>query len=77
MIDSLKLAIKFHDTYERLAPSFGYETRKETKIFDPFTPNGQLMLAVCQEVGDYIEKSAFNAGFEAAILQNHLINSKI
>lgn len=31
----------FHDTYERLAPIFGYETREDTKEFDPdswYTP---------------------------------------
>ena len=47
---ALKLAILFHETYERLAPSFGYETRAETKKFDPSTPNGKLMLAVCAEI---------------------------
>jgi hypothetical protein len=46
----LSLAIKFHETYERLAPSFGYETRKETRAFDPTTPNGRLMVAVCAEL---------------------------
>ena len=43
-------AILFHDTYERLAPQFGYETRNETRKFDPSTPNGKLMIAVCSEV---------------------------
>ena len=43
-------AEKFHDTYERLAPSFGYETRKDTKRFDPESSNGKLMVAVCQEI---------------------------
>jgi len=47
---ALKLAILFHETYERLAPSFGYETRAETKTFDPSTPNGKLMVAVCAEI---------------------------
>jgi hypothetical protein len=46
----LALAIEFHDTYERLAPSFGYETRPDTKAFDPTTPNGRLMTAVCGEL---------------------------
>ena len=46
----LELAIKFHDTYERLAPQFGYETRKDTKIFDPDSANGKLMIAVCGEL---------------------------
>jgi hypothetical protein len=42
-----QLARRFHDTYERLAPSFGYETRVETRQFDPTTPNGKLIIAVC------------------------------
>jgi hypothetical protein len=46
----LALAILFHDTYERLAPSFGYETRTETRAFSPDTPNGKLMIAVCTEI---------------------------
>ena len=40
----------FHDTYEALAPNFGHETRKETREFSPDTPNGQLMIAVCDHV---------------------------
>ncbi len=43
-------AIQFHETYERLAPQFGYETRPDTKAFDPDSPNGRLMIAVCGEV---------------------------
>lgn len=41
------LARRFHDLYEKLAPSFGYETREDTRTFDPSTPNGKLMIAVC------------------------------
>ena len=48
----LDLAILFHETYERLAPEYDYETRKETRAFDPDTPNGQLMQAVCGEIMD-------------------------
>lgn len=44
------LARKFHDAYERLAPNFGYETRRETRSFDPTTPNGKLMIATCGEL---------------------------
>lgn len=51
---SESLARKFHETYERLALQFGYETRQETKAFDPNTPNGRLMAAVCEEI---IEKN--------------------
>ena len=39
----------FHETYERLAPQFGYETRSDTKEFDYQSPNGRLMAAVCEE----------------------------
>lgn len=44
------LARQFHDTYERLAPAHGYETRKDTKTFDPEAANGKLMIAVCQQI---------------------------
>jgi hypothetical protein len=49
-MDDLKLAILFHETYERLAPSFGYETRDDTKKFDKNSKNGKLMIAVCREI---------------------------
>ena len=45
--DAKGLARKFHETYERLAPSFGYETREDTREFDPTSNNGGLMMAVC------------------------------
>ncbi len=48
--EAMQLARAFHDTYERLAPAFGYETRLETKVFDPNSPNGQLMIAVCAQI---------------------------
>jgi hypothetical protein len=44
------LATQFHEIYERLAPQFGYETRTETRKFDTETPNGKLMVAVCDEI---------------------------
>jgi hypothetical protein len=47
---SEELARKFHDIYERLAPDFGYETRSDTREFDPESPNGGLMIAVCSEI---------------------------
>lgn len=60
------LARKFHDTYERLAPSFGYETRQETRQFDPTTPNGRLMIAVCAELAAH--PSACELGADTARL---------
>jgi hypothetical protein len=50
MRTELDFAILFHETYERLAPSFGYETRPDTRAFDPESKNGRLMLAVMREV---------------------------
>lgn len=47
---ALALAKQFHEIYERLAPSFGYETRPDTRDFDPDSANGRLMVAVCQEI---------------------------
>lgn len=47
-----KLARQFHETYERLAPSFGYETRKESAKpwSDVPDQNKRLMVAVCGEI---------------------------
>lgn len=44
------LARRFHEAYERLAKAHGYTTREETREFDPTSPNGQLMMAVCKEL---------------------------
>jgi hypothetical protein len=73
---ALSLAIRFHDTYERLAPSFGYETRTDTKVFDPESKNGRLMVAVCAALGTKVLRAAesterenayWNAGFNAGL----------
>lgn len=42
-----QMARRFHEAYERFAPQFGYTTRPETREFDPESPNGKLMIAVC------------------------------
>jgi len=49
-VEPLELAIMFHHTYEQLAPSEGYSTRPDTRTFDPRTPNGKLMVAVCTAI---------------------------
>jgi len=49
-LDWEKVAFLFHNTYEGLAPKFGYETRKDTKAFDTKSQNGQLMIATCKAV---------------------------
>lgn len=47
---AINLAQKFHRYYEELAPQYGYETRQDTKEFDPNSKNGQLMVAVCERI---------------------------
>jgi hypothetical protein len=49
-INELELAKLFHETYEKLAPEYGYETREDTKSFDANTKNGKLMIATCKEI---------------------------
>jgi len=53
-----RLARLFHETYERLAPDFGYETRPETAIPWEQIPddnrNKRLMIAVAAEVLKHI-----------------------
>lgn len=46
------LAQRFHETYERLAPSFGYETREASAKpwADVPEQNKRLMIAVCGEI---------------------------
>ena len=43
---------RFHETYERLAPTFGYETRPESAVPWDQVPeqNRELMVAVCAEL---------------------------
>jgi len=47
-----QLAERFHETYERLAPEYGYETRKESAVpwCDVPDSNKRLMVAVCREL---------------------------
>lgn len=49
-----ELAQMFHETYERLAPDHGYETRKDSAVAWESVPekNKSLMIAVCQEIID-------------------------
>ena len=50
MPNAIWLAKFYHDTYERLAPQFSYHTRPESRKFDHESPNGRLMIAVCEEL---------------------------
>jgi hypothetical protein len=50
--DAEALARRFHEAYERLAPSFGYTTRPESAAPWEQIPdqNRRLMIAVCEEL---------------------------
>ena len=71
-----KLARIFHNTYERLAPKFGYETREDTREFNPESPNGKLMMAVIkevltqheQEIREEAEKEGYKKGYIDGVL---------
>jgi hypothetical protein len=54
-MDALELAILFHVIYERKSAEFDYITRTETRIFDPESKNGKLMVATCAEVLEYMK----------------------
>lgn len=49
-MQAIELAELFHQTYEELAPSFGYETRPETREFKHDSPNGALMVEVMRRL---------------------------
>lgn len=48
----------FHETYERLAPEFGYTTRTDTRRFDRGSHNGKLMIAVCDYLLTWLDEDA-------------------
>lgn len=54
-----ELAQLFHETYERLAPSFRYKTREASAKPWAEVPeqNKKLMTAVCEEVMDRLDAS--------------------
>lgn len=54
---AIKLAVWLHDTYEELAPLYGYETRQETRLFNASSPNGKLMIAVCGRLREKLMRS--------------------
>jgi hypothetical protein len=78
-IDPRALANLFHDTYERLAPNYGYETRPETRKFNPRSDNGRLMIATCASILEQLRKTRAElqtahgtpAEFEAAVWAAH------
>lgn len=49
-MNAIKMAVKFHELYEKYAPEYGYETKDATKVFNASSPNGKLMIRVCREI---------------------------
>lgn len=62
------VAETFHDNYEELAPLYGYETREDTKAFDPKSPNGRLMIEVVKGIGKAIMFEAHRKAYAQALL---------
>ena len=56
MPDAESVAKLFHEAYERLAPAFGYETRRATRVPWEEVPerNRRLMIASTAEVLAYL-----------------------
>lgn len=52
-----ELAQLFHETYEELAPNYGYSTRKSSAVAwkDVPEPNKSLMIAVAEKILEKLE----------------------
>jgi hypothetical protein len=57
MMTPEELAQLFHETYEELAPNYGYTTRRASAVpwKDVPEPNKSLMIAVAEKVLEKIE----------------------
>ena len=57
--DDVKVAKLFHEIYERLAPAFGWRTKKGCNVAFELLPqrNRALMIATCQKVLKAIQVS--------------------
>lgn len=58
--EAVRIARDFHETYDRLAQEFGYETREDTKEFDEKSPNGKLMIATIKEVLSKLKRKEYD-----------------
>ncbi len=56
--EAKRLAQLFHETYERLAPDYGYETKEDSRTDWDSVPekNKALMIATCEEVMKHMGK---------------------
>jgi hypothetical protein len=70
MPNAFELARFFHQEYERLAPDYGYETKKESAV--PWEqvplPNRRLMVAVAESILNHYDvrhSDGFGGGSDA------------
>ena len=68
-----EVARKFHDNYEKLAPSYGYETKEETRKSwnDLPAKNKGLMIATAGEVLDWLGVLGLHVQFKNNVLEVH------
>lgn len=72
-LTALELATLFHVIYERTSAEFNYITRTDTRIFDPESSNGKLMIATCEE----ILSEDIQPKFDALTARNEELTSKL
>jgi hypothetical protein len=74
---SESIAKMFHDEYERLAPIFGYKTRKESCVPWEDVPenNRNLMIAVCEHVVSELRAELEVLKAERIIVANNIAGS--
>ena len=62
-----QLAQYFHESYERLAPEYGYTTRKDSAWYKVPETNRALMVAVASEVLTWMQEQNTPISFERIV----------
>jgi hypothetical protein len=78
-ITAEQVARLFHEAYERLAPSHGYETRKASAVpwDDVPEPNRSLMIAVAAEVAPVITAQATQDAIRERVAEQHAVHEDL
>lgn len=73
LVEAEQLARRFHETYENLAPLYGYETRKASAVpwVDVPENNRRLMIAVCGRLLPHIAELESQLAAHTAILTEY------
>lgn len=74
-----QLAKKFHETYERLAPEYGYRTRKSSAVAWEDVPanNKELMIAVAKEISDTLIQHSIDTAVRKARVEEAKIGYEL